>query len=61
MPAQTLGGIPLGLGMVSYKDKVFEFSCSHLTSSFVLGGFITPADWVMLSLGSYSTFFFRIG
>ena len=23
----------------------------HLTSSSVLGGFITPADWLMLSLG----------
>ena len=50
VPEQTLGGIPLGLGMVM-KIKFFEFSCSHLTSSSVLGGFITPADWLMLSLG----------
>ena len=38
------------LGLV-VEDKPTELSCSYLTSSSVLGGFITPADWVRLSLG----------
>ena len=38
------------LGLV-VEDKPTERSCSYLTSSSVLGGFITPADWVRLSLG----------
>ena len=38
------------LGLV-VEDKPTELSCSYLTFSSVLGGFITPADWVRLSLG----------
>ena len=34
------------------EDKLSELSRSYLTSSSVLRGFITPADWVGLSLGT---------
>ena len=38
------------------EDEPSELSCSHLTSSSVLGGLIISADWVRLSF-SMTRFF----
>ena len=47
-----VGRVPMGeKSFLTYQINFFEFSCSHLTPISVLGGFITPADRLMLSLG----------